>query len=62
MAKETNETIGQTVPDTATTYERAKPEEESPSQTLAQPQTGPPNYRDELARNAEPKSSKKVVT
>lgn len=50
---------GNKVPDTATTYERAKPEQESPSKTLSQPPTAPPHQQDELARNAEPSSQKK---
>lgn len=61
MAKETDAKSGVSVPDTATTYERAKPEKESPGRTLDQPPTAPPHQQDELARNAEPKSPKKAV-
>lgn len=61
MAKETDPTTGRDVPDTATTYERAKPEKESPSRQLTNPPSAPPHQQDELARNADPASPKKAV-
>ena len=58
MADQTDSN-GTKAPDTATSYERAKPEKESPAGTLEQPATQPPQQQDELARNANPSSQKK---
>ena len=58
MAKQTDPVTGTSVPDTATTYERAKPAKESPSKSLEQPSTDKPQQQDQLARNAEPNAQK----
>ena len=58
MANQTD-SKGRTAPDTATSYERAKPEDESPAGTLEQPKTTPAQQQDELARNAKPAAQKK---
>ena len=60
MAKQTDPATGKSVPDTATTYERAKPDQESPSQSLNQPKADAPQHQDQLARNASPSSQKRV--
>jgi hypothetical protein len=51
---------GNKAPDPASSYERAQPDKESPSKTLAQPATTPPQQQDELARHAKPASQKKA--
>ncbi|MDB5325053.1 MAG: hypothetical protein JWM57_622 [Phycisphaerales bacterium] len=58
MRSETNSKTGKKVPDTATTYERAKPEQESPSKSLEAPTTTKGKQQDELAKNARPSSPK----
>lgn len=60
MSKETDPNTGTSVPDTATTYERAKPEKESPSKALNVPPAKPSQQQDELAQNANPDSKKKA--
>jgi len=45
----------QIVPDTALTYERAKPASESPSGSLKQPATTKPKQPDSLNDNANPR-------
>ncbi|HEX8324512.1 MAG TPA: hypothetical protein VF595_11445 [Tepidisphaeraceae bacterium] len=60
MSKQTDPTTGQSAPDTATSYERAKPEEESPSKALDLPKPPASHQQDELAQNANPQSKKKA--
>lgn len=46
------------VPDTATTYERAKPEAQSPSGKLTAPKAAPDKNADTLKDNAAPSTAK----
>ncbi|MGC4032233.1 MAG: hypothetical protein QM754_10975 [Tepidisphaeraceae bacterium] len=58
MGHTTDPKTGKTAPDPATTYERAKPAEESPSKSLDQGPARPGVSKEQASRAANPASQK----